>query len=287
MEKKFIVTTDSASDSGRENLKEMQIDFISYNFTDGTNAYVDSMDREQNKWFYDQMRKGVVFKTSQLSVEEYKEFFLTKKDEHLPIIHVSLCEGLSNSVNNARLAAIELKKKGLRATIVDATVGCLGIHMIAKEAARLRDEGVEYEEAIDYLNDKAKCVNTFFTTNDLTYFARGGRLSKGAAFFSRILNINVILTTDKVGHLTVSSKFRGRKKAFEQIVKNIKKLVINPEEQTLQIISAENVTGMNELTRLIMLEIPFKDYEEHEMGPTIGAHAGPGLISVFFFGKEK
>ncbi len=283
----FNVTTDSASDAGRDYLAKLDVSFISFYFADGETSYKDEMDREQNHWFYEQMRAGKVFKTSQLNVDQYEEFFLEEGKKGLPIIHLSLCEGLSNTVNNARIAAINVKKQGVKVCVIDATIACLGIYLMTVEACKCRDEGMKYNEAIDALERKAKTVRTYYTTEDLTYFARGGRLSKSAAFFSKLLKINVILDCDEIGRLNVKFKFRGRKKAFEQIVELVKNEVVSPETQTLQVVHAENLEGAKLLASEVLKVIPFKNVEYHEMGPTIGAHAGPGLIAVFYFGTVK
>lgn len=288
MEKRnFNVTTDSASDAGRDYLEKLDASFISFNFTDGETSYKDEMDKEQNHWFYEQMRAGTVFKTSQLNVDQYEEFFLNEGKKGLPIIHISLCEGLSNTVNNARIAAVNVKKQGVKVHVIDATIACLGIYLMTVEACKYRDEGMKFNEAIDALERKAKTLRTYYTTEDLTYFARGGRLSKSAAFFSKLLKINVILDCDEIGRLNVKFKFKGRKKAFEQIVQLVNNEVVNPETQTLAVVHAENLEGAKLLAEEVLKVIPFKNVEYHEMGPTIGAHAGPGLIAVFYFGTVK
>ncbi len=286
-ERKFNITTDSSSDASKETLQKIDVNFISYTFTSGENKYLDEMSEEQNLWYLNAMRNGTIFKTSQINQFQYEEFFTKEAEKGLPIIHVSLCGGLSESVTNAKAAAKELAKKGIRVEVIDATVGSLASLMIAREAARLRDEGEEIDNVVSHLNDVASRIHTYYVTDDLTYFARGGRLSKGAALISKVLHINVILTTDKVGHLIVAYKVRGRKNAFKTIIDQVKKEVVNPEEQILYVLHGDSIEEAKKLVEEVNKVAKFKEAEYFLMGPTIGAHAGPGLLSLFYFGKAK
>ncbi len=285
--RKFNVTTESSSDAGIKKVQELDVDFISYSFADGENKYEDKMSEKQNLWYLNKMKEGVVFKTSQLNEYQYEEFFRNEAKKGLPIIHVALCEGLSNSVNNAREAARKLKDENIDVRVIDATVGSLASLMLAELGANLRDEGKEIDEVEKILNKKAKCIHTYYTTDDLTFFARGGRLSKGAALISKVLHINVILNTDKVGHLLVAYKVRGRKNAFNKIVNLLKEEVRKPEEQTLYVLHGDALDEAKALVEDVAKEAKFKKVEYFLMGPTIGSHAGPGLISLFYFGEEK
>ncbi len=287
MNRKFNVTCDSSSDAGIAKLKELDVDFISYIFSEGEKKYVDKMEEEQNLWYLNKMRGGSVFKTSQLNEYQYEQFFLKEGKKGLPIIHVSLCVGLSNSVTNARIAAKLVEKEGVEVHVVDATVASLAILMITKYACDLRDQGYEAKDATKLCEEKAKTVHTYYTTDTLTYFARGGRLSKGAALIANVLHINIILKCDNIGKLVVAYKIRGRKNAFSKLIELIKEEVINPEEQTLYVLHGDNLEGAKVLLDDLLKEVPFKNYETFLMGPTIGAHAGPGLIALFYYGKNK
>lgn len=287
MTKKFIVTCDSSCDAGKEEVKKLDVKFISYTISSDKNSIKDLMDEDQNKKFYDHMKKGEVFKTSQINVEEYMEFFRKVYVNGLPIVHISLCEGLSNSINNAREAARNLKLEGIKVYVVDSTIACLGSYIITVEACKLRDEGKDAEETVDELINKAKYVNTFYTTDTLEYFARGGRISKASALLGSTFHVNVILNCNAVGKLKIFSKTLGQKKAFKKIVDTIKASCPNPEEKTLYCCHAQNDEGIKNLVSAVLNEVPFKNISIHSMGPTIGTHAGPGLLALFYLGKEK
>ena len=156
-----------------------------------------------------------------------------------------------------------------------------------KELISYRDANMNAEDAYEKTLSHVNNVIAYYTTDTLTYFARGGRLSKTAAFFGNALKINPILDCCPKGTLRIVDKVRGSKKALEQFVKRVKYQVLNPSEQTLYICHADNKEKAIEYGQRLVKEVGFKDYKVYFMGPIIGAHTGPGLVSVFFYGKQR
>lgn len=68
-------------------------------------------------------------------------------------------------------------------------------------------------------------INTYYTTGDLTYLYRSGRVSRTGMVIAHALNIWPILNLDLDGHLIVQAKERGKKKTIERIHKIISELV--------------------------------------------------------------
>ena len=67
--------------------------------------YADTMEPEDCRRFYEQMRAGKVPHTSQITPAQYLEFW--KKcltDSDLPIVHISLGSGISGTYANGLLA---------------------------------------------------------------------------------------------------------------------------------------------------------------------------------------
>lgn len=283
----YIITTDSSCDLKLSELEEKNIPVIYFRYTDGENVYVNDMNEGKFKEFYEMMRKGKNFKTSQINEIEYYNFFKEQLNKNQNIIHISLTEGLSNTINNARSAAEKLMSENVNANIkiIDTKIACLGLALIVEKAISYKNLSID--EAYDRLLGDVNHLNTYYTTDTLKYFARGGRLSKVEAFIGGALRINPILDCHKDGKLRVTAKVRGEKHALDYIVSKTKENVINPSEQTLYICHADNIEKAKEVEERMRKEVGFKDYKTYFMGPTIGAHAGPGLVAVFYFGKPR
>lgn len=130
-------------------------------------------------------------------------------------------------------------------------------------------------------------MQPYYTTDDLTYLYRSGRVSKAGMVVAHALNINPILNLDKEGHLLVIEKVRGQKNTIKRIHKIIEELVVEPENQTLYICHSDIPEKAKVFGDEIKEKYGFKDVYYTYIGPTIGSHCGPGLMAAFFFGKDR
>ena len=286
---KFIITTDSSCDCAKEELKQKNINVIYFEYSDGTNNIVDNMDEYNYRNFYNNMRSGTVYKTTQINPQRFYNFFYELAKENLPIIHISLGSGLSNTVNSLHIAINMLKEDlpNVDIKVIDSKIASLGLTVMLNKLVKLRDDNVEAETAYNIINNMVLNTIAYYTTDNLTYFARGGRLSKVEAFLGNALKINPILDCTPEGTLRIVDKVRGNKKAIDLLIKRVKDVVVDAQNQNILICHADDESKGHLVGQKMVEEIGFKGYKLYFMGPIIGAHTGPGLIAVFFEGKKR
>ena len=112
-------------------------------------------------------------------------------------------------------------------------------------------------------------------------------ISLAAAAFGTALNIVPIMHLDYEGHLEVWQKVRGDKQCFKKVIKDVQELVVDAAGQTLIVSEADAPEKAREYGEALVRECGFRDVFYTHIGPIIGAHTGPGLISIFFVGKER
>ena len=180
---KFIITTDSSCDVAIDELKNKNIPVAFFKYSDEAFTFEDKMNESSYKNFYAQMKNGTVFKTSQINPLEFYNFFKPLLKENLPIIHVSLGSGLSNTVNSAQIAVNQLKEElcNVDIKIVDSKFASLGLALLINKLYEYQQEGLDANSAYNKVLDIVDNVTAYFTTDTLTYFARGGRLLKVSA----------------------------------------------------------------------------------------------------------
>ena len=289
--KKFIVTCDSACDMSKDLLDSLGVYVIPFEYIkqDGpnTDVYLDSMNASDYQDFYEDMRMGYVFKTSQINVDGYMRFFTDLKELNLPILHISLCSALSNTIENAQYVAKELQKEGMDIRVVDGKIASLGLGLLVNKACKMRDSGMDIEESLKNIEDTTNRIGVFYTTNTLKYFARGGRLSKTTSLIASALRINVVLDCEENGALRTVTKCHGRNKAKQYILNKIKENALDPKNHVIYVCASDCKDEAVVYAASLVKEIGFKYYCLTDMGPIIGAHAGPGLIALFFESKEN
>ena len=285
----YQLTADSGCDLSLEVCRQRDVLPYHMPFTMDGEPMVDGMTEESFKEFYRLMRAGGIAKTSQINPGEFIDFWRPLAEQGRNVLHISLAAAISGSCDNARSAAQQLMEEypGWTCRVVDSANASAGFGLVVLRAASNRDSGMSLEDNARELESIHHEVNSIFTTNDLTYLYRGGRVSKTAAAFGTALKIVPILHLDYEGHLEVWQKVRGDKQCFKKLVQDVKELAIDAENQTLLISEADAPEKAREFGEAIQRECGFRDVFYTHIGPIIGAHTGPGLVAVFFVGKTR
>lgn len=286
---KFIVTTDSGCDLSGEYCESMGIVPLKMCWTAGEENITDTMVPTELKAFYDGMRSGTEPKTSQVTPYQYIEFWTPLLERKLPIVHIALGSAISGTYANGVKAAEMMREEHPDCVIhvVDSTLASVGYGMLAINAAKMRDEGFTPEQCVAELERTKASVNTIYTTGDLTYLYRSGRVSRTGMVVAHALNIWPILRLNIEGTLLVTAKERGKKHTLDRINKIIEEAVLEPEKQTLYICHSDIPEEAREFGESLKDLFGFKDVFYTYIGTTIGSNCGPGLMAAFFTGKDR
>lgn len=285
----FIITTDSGCDLPLSFCQSRDIIPIKMHYAIGDKEFTDTMDPKDLKGFYDGMRAGDVPKTSQVTPYQFVEFWTPLLEQGLPILHIALGSGISGTWANAVSAADMLKEEnpGADIRVIDSTLASVGYGMLAILASEMRESGSTVDNCQAELERVKGNINTYYTTGDLTYLYRSGRVSRTGMTIAKALNIWPILNLDLDGHLIVQAKERGKKNTIKHIHKIIEELCIDPSNQTLYVCHSDIEDEAKQFGEEIKEMFGFRDVFYTYIGTTIGSNCGPGLMAAFFFGKER
>ena len=283
--KKFIICTDSACDLSSEVLKELNVECVDLTFT-----YEGETTRNTGKDiivkdFYESMRNGAAAKTSAINPEEFKDFFEPFIKEGNDVLYLAFSSGLSTTYNSARIAAEELMDtyKENKIMVVDTLCASAGQGLIVYLTAKKQQDGATLEETADYVENTKMSICHWFTVDDLVYLKRGGRISPTVALVGSVLGIKPVLHVDNEGHLISHSKVKGRKNSILALYQKYKETAT---QNTVFISHADCLTDAQFLAEQLK-ELGADVKITTDIGPVIGAHAGPGTLALFFVGKER
>ena len=287
--KKFVITSDSSCDLTKSMVDELDVKCAHLSYTIDNQVFHDDMIEEHINEFYRKMENGAVPKTSQIPPSEFESFFTESLSEKLPVLHISLSSSLSGTYRSACLAADEICENNPDAYIkvLDSSVGSAGLAMLILEAVKYRDAGRSIEETAARLEAIKENINICITTDDLTYMRRGGRISASAAMVSSVLSISPFITLSRAGKLYVCNKVRGSKQVLQKFCSFVSDTVLKPEQQTLYIVHSNALAKAKAFGETLKNRLGFKRIKYLQFGTTIGSHAGPGLVSAFYFGKLR
>ena len=287
----FTVFTDGCSNLPGRILQQLQIRVLPCSYVlDGVpGTYEGDIDHFDTHAYYDKLRSGATMKTSLLNSQLFMDYFRPELEKGLDVVYVGMSSGISGTLQAARIAAEELMEEYPQRTVlvVDSLGAGLGTGILTCRAADLRNEGKTANEAGDILDVEVMHLLQYFTVDDLNFLKRTGRVSGATAAIGTVLNIKPLLWGDPTGHIVALQKCRGRKKAIEQIVELYRTRAIEPDKQRVAISHgdcpeeaqalAERICAIAQPKELIILP--------HE--PFTGAHVGPGMLALFFFGQKR
>ena len=134
-------------------------------------------------------------------------------------------------------------------------------------------------------------MHHWFFSTDLTFYIKGGRISKAAGMVGSILNICPLLNVDNVGKLKPREKLRGKKKVIQRIVEMMEQHAENGLNYSGKCYICHSVCPEDATTVATLIEKKFPHLQEkvqiYPIGATIGSHTGPGTLALFFWGDER
>ena len=224
----YVISCCTAADLSEEYLNKREIPFLCFHFeVDGVD-YLDDMGKSLSlEQLFKKMDAGASTKTSQVSVSEYSDFFRGILSEGKDLIHVTLSSGITGSYNSAcRSQRGRLRRNSRTGSFLWLTRlrHRADTDFLLTKMADLRDEGMSIEELYNWIEANKTRLNHWFFTSDLTYFIRGGRVSKTAGAVGQILNICPLLNVDFEGRLIPREKIRTKKKVIRRTVEKMEEL---------------------------------------------------------------
>ena len=290
----YIISCCSTVDVTEEYLKEKNIEHICFHYYLDDVAYTDDLFKSMSATeFYQTMTDGAMTRTSQVNADEFTAYFRGFLEQGKDIIHLTLSGGISGVINSARIAAQELQEEfpDRKIVVFDSLTASAGYALMMDKLASLRDEGYDFDRLVNWANGHIQNQNTWFFTTDLTFFIRGGRVSKVSGWFGTALNICPLLNINDEGKLCPRQKCRGKKMVKRAALEAIKARIDDGEKYSENIFITHSVCYDDAREMADMLEFAFPHMKEKirifDIGPTIGSHTGPGTVAIGFWGSLK
>lgn len=288
--REYVILTESSCDLSPELVAEADVEVLPLSFTiDGKNYphYPDAR-AYPIAAFYQRMREGAVAVTAAANVVELTEGMEKHLRQGRDVLFLCFSSGLSSTRDACAIAAEDLRERypDRKIYTVDTLAASGGQGLLVLLAGRKRKAGASIEEVRDFAEETKLHVGHWFTVDDLVYLKRGGRVSSAAAVVGTMLNIKPVLHVDNEGHLIPMEKVRGRKAAIQALFRHMQETAL-PDQETVLINHADCLPEAQTLAEQIRAEFHPKEVLIADLGPIIGAHTGPGLVTLFFLAEHR
>ena len=288
MDQNYVFMTDSDSDLPFHLKEQYDIPVVYMPYAlDGKEYFDDLGQMLDHKSYYDMMRNGATPVTSALNEATYLDYFepvLKEKD----LLFVAFSSKLSctlQAVYSAREKLLE-KYPERKFTVVDTLRISGPMTLLVLKAHEMYRAGKPMDEVAAWLEGNKLRAQAYFIVDDLKYLKRGGRISATAATVGTMLDLKPIIMEASDGTLTSNDKIRGRKKAIAFIVDKMLEFDPDPAESPIIVLNADIPDDAERVKSMVEQKLPGANVLIENVGPVIGAHAGPGTLALCFIGTK-
>lgn len=284
----FQIMTDSNSDLPKSYLEEHRVGVLYLGYTMKGITY--GKDKIMpDKEFYEAMRAGELPTTSSVNFDQAKQEFEYLAEQGKDILYISFSSALSSSFSAASAAAQEVAAEypQRKILVVDSLCASLGEGLLVHKLVKLRDEGASAQEAADWAEQNKLHICHNFTVDDLFHLHRGGRVSKTSAVLGTLINIKPVLHVDDEGKLIPIGKVRGRKNSLKALVENMEKAIAGYDNPEVFISHGDCLEDAQLVADMVKERFGIENVLINYVGPSIGAHSGPGTVALFFMGEKR
>ena len=284
----YIIATSSTSDLPRTWLEARKIPFISYTYTVGDKIFEDDCREKSRDAVYAGMRRGDRLKTSMISEFEFYIFFKGLLDTGKDVIFLDMSQKMSVSYAYAEKAAAQVREEypGQKFYVMDTLCISGGLGLLVEHMVERMEAGASFDEVVAWGEENKLKIAHRFTVDDLNYLKAGGRVSNAAALVGSVLGIKPVLYVPDGGTLDVAKKVRGRKAALKAILDGVLHDLEKVEDPTglrVHILQADCRSDAEIIRDGIRAAYPqVGEITITGLGVVIGAHCGPGLLTVFY-----
>ena len=254
------------------------------NFLDG-----DPRSRLDIKAFYSALRTGTPTSTTAVNPEGWSALMAPVLEAGQDILVLAFSSGLSSTYAAAVLAAQELGSRYPARTIrvVDTLCASMGQGLLIYHAVQRQRAGESLEQVTDFVEANKLHLCHWFTVDVFDHLRRGGRVSAGAAVLGTALQIKPLLHVNLDGELAVVEKPRGRKQAIKAQLAQMERGWMPEMGKTVVVGHGACLDGAQTLREAVRERFPEAEVFTADIGPIIGAHTGPGMLALIYWGSTR
>ncbi|MGM0419747.1 MAG: DegV family protein [Bacillota bacterium] len=282
--------TDSTSDLPKNLIEKYDIQIIPLNVNFGEDTYIDGVDITPEAFFDKTENSSIIPQTSMPSVGKFINKYQEMAKKYDAIISIHLSEGLSGTLNSAKMAAKQIKEAEIYP--IDSSSISLGLGFQVLLAAKLIQAGESVNSIKTQLEQAKDNLFLYFTVEDLTYMKEGGRIGKAQAFIGGILKINPIISiSTKTGQVEPLDKTRGKKRTMQKMLDIAKQKLKNSNSAWLGFAHGNRENDMvkfkDDLLEISNTQLNIEtEIFTTRISATLGCHVGPSVFAGFILVRD-
>lgn len=275
------LVVDSSSDLPKDYIHNYNIVVVPLHVVFGNDEYRDGEDITPSEFYSKLIEADEMPTTSQVTpdrfVIEFKQI-INKGDE---VLCITIGSNASGTCQAAFLAQKEFNSDMI--SVIDSNCLSMGIGYIIMLANEMIQLNLGRDEIVSRIKPYTKNrIEHLFCVDTIEYLKKGGRIRASKAFVAEILNIKPILNV-KDAITQPIGKVRGRKKIIPYYLTHIENSMDFEASKYLLVAHGDDLEFAKEFVEAFKEQFNWeKPVIVSEIGATIGTHAGPGVLALFY-----
>lgn len=274
------IVTDSTCDLTDAEIKQHGIHVVPLTVQIDSNTYTDRVNLQPDTFIELMKQAKELPKSSQPAPGVFKELFDELGSDGAQVISIHMTGSMSGTYSSANQAA-DMTDSDV--TVIDSRYIAFGLAFQLREAIRLRDAGASVEEIVAGVNKVRENTRLFVVLDTLENMVKGGRIGKGKAVVSSLLNIKPIGHLD-IGEVTICAKPRSYKQVIKFLMSEFEK---DTKGKTVKSIGISHANSMDTLVNPLIEQIKATGFtgnvEIAYTSPVISTHTGEGAIGFMYY----
>lgn len=286
--RKVRIISDTACDLDPQMVEDLMIALVPLRVSFGEISYRSREDLSIEQ-FYEMIETSPHHpKTSAPTPEDLMSKFkevLNEEPEEVQILSLSLSSKSSASFRTAQLAAETVDSDRLH--LLDTNTLTIAHGLIVRHAALMANEGRSLEQITTWVENNKEKARCFAMLGTLKYLERGGRISKSKYWVGSILKFRPFISTVD-GIVVDVARVRGGDAGMDLLKDVGERILAHPETTTMAVGYTTALEEAEELMQYLKDRCPGdKEMFFTRVGPTMGAHMGPGLFGFGWIGPPE
>lgn len=276
----LAIITDSTCDLPADELRDLNIRRVPLYVNFKGEVYKDWLEINPKDIVAGVRAGAAIPSTSQPSPQDFINAFEAAVTQGATeILCVTISSKLSGTYQSASVAAEEMS---VPVHVFDSQAASLGIAMMVKKAAAMRDQNAETDAILGELERIRAQAMLRFTVGNLDYLKKNGRIGGANALLGSLLNIKPILSV-VAGRVEPVGRVRGGKKALQTMVGDLRELA-KQGTPVVHFLHIQDVPAAETLRREVQNSgVSFTDGGVYEIGAVIATHVGPGTYGFYAY----
>lgn len=278
---RVVILTDSTADLPEALAQQSHIAVLPLSIIWEGTSYRDGIDMQPAEFYRRLKNARDLPTTSQVTTHAFESAFRGILEQGDSVLAILVSSRLSGTYESAVQARESLSSADDKIALVDSQLTTVAMAMPVLMAARAADAGERLAACKSVAERACNATGVLFVVETLEFMRRGGRIGGAAAFLGTALNIKPLLSM-RAGQIEAVQKIRTKRAALDRMIELTAERVggrtpvslasahADAEQEAMYVLNAARAR-LNPVETLC-----------RPLSPVLGAHVGPGTVSLAY-----